>query len=83
MKKYYTLLLALVVFKTGIGQGYQVTLNTPDYKSGITYLTITWAAILMWPIRLPSAIRVRLFLKDQPNYPGYLCCFFARKQAAC
>ncbi|HNU86643.1 MAG TPA: DUF4369 domain-containing protein [Ferruginibacter sp.] len=39
MKKYYTLLLALVVFKTGIGQGYQVTLNTPDYKSGITYLT--------------------------------------------
>lgn len=39
MKKYYTLLLALAVFNTGIGQGYQVTLNTPDYKGGITYLT--------------------------------------------
>lgn len=39
MKKYYILLLTLIIFKTGIGQGYQVTLNTPDYKSGITYLT--------------------------------------------
>lgn len=39
MKKYYTLFLVLVVFKTVAGQGYQITLKTPDYKSGITYLT--------------------------------------------
>ncbi|MBL0180916.1 MAG: redoxin domain-containing protein [Chitinophagaceae bacterium] len=39
MKKYYTLLLAIVVFKAGLGQGYQISLKTPDFKSGITYLT--------------------------------------------
>lgn len=39
MKKYHTLLLAIVVFKAGLGQGYQVSLKTPNFKSGITYLT--------------------------------------------
>lgn len=39
MKKYHTLLFAFIFFKAGLGQGYQITLKTPDFKTGITYLT--------------------------------------------
>ncbi len=39
MKKYTLFLLALIIFKTGFTQGYQVTLQSPNYKSGIAYLT--------------------------------------------
>jgi thiol-disulfide isomerase/thioredoxin len=39
MKKYHFLLAALFVFVTGRGQGYQLTLNVPALKSGISYLT--------------------------------------------
>ena len=39
MKKNITVFLILLSYGSVSGQGYQVTLNTPDYNSGITYLT--------------------------------------------
>lgn len=39
MKKYLVLFFALSVYGNLFGQGYQITLNAPDFKSGITYLT--------------------------------------------
>jgi len=39
MKKYTLLLFALLAFTVAFGQGYQITLQAPAYKSGITYLT--------------------------------------------
>ncbi len=39
MKKYHTLLISLGVFNAVCGQGYQISLKTPNFTSGITYLT--------------------------------------------
>jgi len=39
MKKYILFLFAVLSAGTALTQGYQVTLNAPGYKSGITYLT--------------------------------------------
>jgi thiol-disulfide isomerase/thioredoxin len=39
MKKYTLLLFAIMAFSAAFGQGYQITLQVPAYKSGITYLT--------------------------------------------
>ena len=39
MKKIFLLLLSAVIFVHVSGQGYQITLKTPNFTSGITYLT--------------------------------------------
>ena len=39
MKKYTVLIFTALSSLTALAQGYQVTLNAPDFKSGITYLT--------------------------------------------
>ena len=39
MKKYIFSLFAVLTGTIGFGQGYQVTLQAPQYKSGIVYLT--------------------------------------------
>lgn len=39
MKKYAVLIFTALSSLTALAQGYQVTLNAPDFKSGITYLT--------------------------------------------
>ncbi|MFN8249539.1 MAG: thioredoxin-like domain-containing protein [Ferruginibacter sp.] len=39
MKRFYTLLISLLVIKQVSAQGYQVTLNTPSYKAGLAYFT--------------------------------------------
>ena len=39
MKKYIIFFLATLCISTGFAQGYQVTLQAPQYKKGIVYLT--------------------------------------------
>ena len=39
MKLIFSISLFLLVFSISNGQGYKVTLETPDYNSGLTYLT--------------------------------------------
>lgn len=39
MKKYSIVWLILLAFKQGYSQGYQITLQAPQYKAGIAYLT--------------------------------------------
>ena len=39
MKKYFIFFFALIAFNKAFTQGYQVTLQAPVFKSGITYLT--------------------------------------------
>ncbi|MEI9955001.1 MAG: redoxin domain-containing protein [Ferruginibacter sp.] len=46
MKKYILYLFALLMCNCCFGQGYQVTLQAPQYKSGIAYLTYYWGTNL-------------------------------------
>jgi thiol-disulfide isomerase/thioredoxin len=39
MKTFFTLLISFVIFKDAYSQGYKITLQTPSYRSGMTYLT--------------------------------------------
>lgn len=39
MKKYFLFLFAALAFNTAFSQGYQITLQVPAFKSGISYLT--------------------------------------------
>jgi len=39
MKKYIVFLFTVFAFNLAFGQGYQINLNVPQFKSGITYLT--------------------------------------------
>ncbi len=39
MKKQFAFFFAVMAFKTAFTQGYQVTLQSPNFKSGIAYLT--------------------------------------------
>ena len=39
MKIFFTLSVFLTAFLASMRQGYKVTLQTPDYKSGLAYLT--------------------------------------------
>ena len=39
MKKYTTFFIAIFICSTAFAQGYQITLQAPQYKSGIVYLT--------------------------------------------
>jgi len=77
MKKYIFLLLATLCATTGFAQGYQVTLQAPQYKKGIAYLTyymgpnlnvadsaaisISGTAIFKGPKKLPGGIYVIVF----------------------
>ena len=38
MKRFFTLLISILVIKHSFAQGYQISLAAPEYKSGITYL---------------------------------------------
>lgn len=39
MKKYFLFVFAAIAFNTAFSQGYQITLQVPAFKSGISYLT--------------------------------------------
>ena len=77
MKKYIIFFLATLCMSTGFAQGYQVTLQAPQYKKGIVYLTYymgpnlnvadsaaisnTGTAIFKGPKKLPGGIYVIVF----------------------
>ena len=77
MKKYILFFLATVGAATGFAQGYQVTLQAPQYKKGIAYLTYymgpnlnvadsaaissSGTAIFKGPSKLPGGIYVVVF----------------------
>lgn len=77
MKKYILYFLATVCAATGFAQGYQITLQAPQYKKGIAYLTyymgpnlnvadsaaisVTGTAVFKGPNKLPGGIYVIVF----------------------
>ena len=80
MKKTFTLLWLLTLAFAGQSQGYQVTLHTPNYTSGLTYLTYYYGKnINIEDSAIVNQNGVAVFKKNQTLPPGIYSIVFPGK----
>jgi hypothetical protein len=81
MKKYLVFFFAAIIFNTAFSQGYQITLQAPAYKSGITYLTYYLGS--NFNIADSAAISIKgtaIFKGNTKLLPGIYVVFLPGKQ---
>src|SRR6202142_2646399 len=80
MKIFFSLGVFLILFSTSIAQGFKVTLQTPDYKSGLAYLTYYYGKnINLEDSALISEKGVAVFDKKETLLPGVYSIVFPGK----
>lgn len=80
MKIFFSVTIFLIVSLTSIAQGYKVTLQTPNYKSGIAYLTYYYGKnINIEDSAVVNNKGVAIFQKNEKLLPGVYSIVFPGK----
>lgn len=80
MKLFFSAVLIFTAFSNINAQGYKVTLQTPDYKSGLTYLTYYYGKnINVEDSALVSDKGIAVFQKNKKLLPGVYSIVFPGK----
>jgi peroxiredoxin len=80
MKIFFTITIFLAAFSVSNAQGYKVTLQTPDYTSGIAYLTYYYGKnINIEDSTIVSNKGIAIFQKNEKLLPGVYSIVFPGK----
>lgn len=80
MKSILTLSVFLSAFSTSLAQGFKVTLETPDYKSGLAYLTYYYGKNLnVEDSAVVNSKGIAVFQKNEKLLPGVYSIVFPGK----
>ncbi|MDQ2718278.1 MAG: redoxin domain-containing protein [Bacteroidota bacterium] len=80
MKIIFTLSVFLLTFSTSYSQGFKVTLETPDYKSGLAYLTYYYGKSMnVEDSALVNSKGIAVFQKKEKLLPGVYSIVFPGK----